>query len=166
MTARVVSEAMRGDGSLMLADLILSGTQAIDDLDGLVTPLLSHHLGMPFVGIVTSVAVDVPANSVTVTREFPNSVRGEFEAPMPAVLGIQAAEKPPRYVPVAKVRAVMKSSRIETATVATMADGGSPLVEVLRMAKPVSADHAEMIGGTVEEAAGRICEILAASGRL
>jgi hypothetical protein len=47
-----------------------------------------------------------------------------------------------------------------------MADGGSPLVEVLQMAKPVSAGHAEMIGGTVEEAAGRICEILAASGRL
>ena len=166
VTARIVSEALRGDGTLMPADLILSGTQAIDDLDGLVTPLLSHHLGMPFVGIVTGVAVDVQANSVTVTREFPNSVRGEFEAPMPAVLGIQAAEKPPRYVPVAKVRAMMKSARIETASVATMAGGGTPLVEVLRMAKPVSAGHAEMIGGTVEEAAGRICEILAASGRL
>ena len=85
---------------------------------------------------------------------------------MPAVLGIQAAEKPPRYVPVAKVRAVMKSARIETRAWPPWRTGAAPLVEVLQMAKPVSAGHAEMIGGTVEEAAGRICEILAASGRL
>jgi electron transfer flavoprotein alpha/beta subunit len=37
--------------------------------------------------------------------EFPGGVRGEYEVKLPAVLGIQAAEKPPRYVPVAKVRA-------------------------------------------------------------
>ena len=33
---------------------------------------------------------------------------------LPAVLGIQAAEKPPRYVPISKVRATMKTAKIET----------------------------------------------------
>ena len=164
--AKILSEAMRGVGGLMPADLILAGTQAIDDLDGLIAPLVSHHLGLPFVGIVTTVVVDSATNVVTATREFPNSVRGEFEAPLPAVLGIQAAEKPPRYVPVAKVRAVMKSAKLETAPVPELAGDGAPFTEVLRMAKPVSAGHAEMIGGTAEEAAEKICEILAAAGRL
>ena len=35
---------------------------------------------------------------------------GRFEVALPAVLGIQAAEKPPRYVPVAKVRAAIKTA--------------------------------------------------------
>jgi len=166
LAAKIFSETMRGVAGLMPADLILTGTQAIDDLDGLIAPLVSHHLDLPFIGIVTTVAVDSAANVVTAAREFPNSVRGEFEAPLPAVLGIQAAEKPPRYVPVAKVRAMMKSAKLETAPVPEIAADGESFAEVLQMAKPVSAGHAEMIGGTAEEAAEKVCEILAAAGRL
>jgi len=36
-------------------------------------------------------------------KEFRGGCAGQFEMPLPAVLGIQSAEKPPRYVPVAKV---------------------------------------------------------------
>jgi electron transfer flavoprotein beta subunit len=43
-------------------------------------------------------------------------MREKYEVELPAVLGIQSAEKPPRYVPFAKVRAVMKSAKIETMT--------------------------------------------------
>ena len=66
-------------------------------------------------GVVTGVVPD--GAGVTVTKEFAGGLRGEFALPLPAVLGIQSAEKPPRYVPIAKVRAAMKSAKIETVDV-------------------------------------------------
>jgi electron transfer flavoprotein beta subunit len=148
------------------ADLILTGAQAIGDLDGLVAPLVAHSLGLPYLGTVTAVVPEAGRNTATVTREFPGGVRGEFEVPLPAVLGIQAAEKPPRYVPVAKVRAAMKSQGIETCGVLTAADAGPALVEVLSMAKPEPSGHARMLEGDAEELAAQICELMTARGLL
>lgn len=144
------------------ADLILTGCQAIDDLDGQVAPLLTHALGLPYLGLVTK--VDVGTGSAAVVREFAGGVRGEFEVPMPAVLGIQAAEKPPRYIPVAKVRAVMKSAKIEEMGAA--AESPPPQLGIVEMKKPESSGRAQMIEGSPEEAAAKICDILAERGLL
>lgn len=148
------------------ADLILTGAQAIDDLDGLVAPLVAHALKLPYLGTVTQVAPDPTGRTAAVIREYSGGIRGEFEVPLPAVLGIQAAEKPPRYVPVAKVRAAMKTQKIEQALAPTMVDGGPPVLEVVAMAKPELTGHAEMMEGEPEEVAGRVCETLAARGLL
>ncbi len=151
---------------LLPADLILTGAQAIDDLDGLTAPLVSHLLRLPQLGIVTKVSVDSSAGVATVLREFPGGVRGEYEVKLPAVLGIQAAEKPPRYVPVAKVRAAMKSQTIQSVPAPTMADGGVGLSTVEEMAKPETTEHAQMLVGSPQEIANQFCEILAARGLL
>lgn len=149
---------------LLPADLILTGTQAIDDLDGLVAPLVAHRLGWPFLGIVTEVAPEAGRPAAVVVKEFSNGVRGRYEIDLPAVLGIQSAERPPRYVPVAKVRQAMKTARIESFAPATLADGGSPRAEVVSMGKPVETGRAEILGGAPREAAARLCEILAGRG--
>lgn len=162
--AQLFAGVVTATPGLMPADLILTGVQAPDDLDGLIAPLMSLRLGWPTVGIITKVDVDAAARRVTVVREYPGGLRGEFEAPLPAVLGIQAAEKPPRYVPVAKVRAVMKSQRIETADAPV--PGRAALAEVLRMAKPEAAGQAEMIEGEPEEVAEKLCALLAERGVL
>jgi electron transfer flavoprotein beta subunit len=143
-------------------DLVLTGTQAIDDLRGLAGPWLAHLLGRPFVGIVTSVAHAAGGDHVTVLKEYPSSVRGEIDVALPAVLGIQAAEKPPRYVPVAKVRAVTKTQRIEA--IAAAAAPPASLVEIVQMAKPEAAGHAEMLAEDPETAAAQLLEILTARG--
>ncbi|MCC6858795.1 MAG: hypothetical protein IT158_09545 [Bryobacterales bacterium] len=147
-------------------DLIVTGAQAIGDLDGLVAPMVAYYLGMPYLGTVTGVAPGASGKSATVIREFPGGVRGEFDVPLPAVLGIQAAEKPPRYVPVAKVRAAMKSQSIATCGVATAAESGPPVVEVLSMAKPEPSGHAQMLEGDPDVLAARICELMGARGLL
>lgn len=149
---------------LLPVDLIVTGCQAIDDLDGMISPLVAHHLKLPYLGLVTRVEVDTAANQAVVTKEFSGGVRAEFEVGLPAVLGVQAAEKPPRYVPVAKVRAAMKSQKIDTLELPVAAEGGVPPVEVLAMAKPEAAGHAEMLEGSPEEIAGKVCEILAGRG--
>ncbi len=147
---------------LLPADLILTGVQAIDDLDGHLAPSLSHLMQLPYVGIVTQVVVDEAGGQAAVVKEYSGGIRGEFEVGMPAILGIQAAEKPPRYVPVAKVRAAMKSQSIES-LVSTPKDTLAA-AEVLQMAKPEVASHAEMLVGSPEEVAGKICAILSDRG--
>jgi len=162
--AQAICQAVASAPDLQPLDLILTGTQANDDLDTLLAPALAQHMGLPFMGIVTRVAPDLARGVVTIQKECPKGIRAEFEMPMPAILGIQAAEKPPRYVPIAKVRAVMKSQKI-----ATVEAGGSPgkfPVEVVAMDKPVVLERAEMLEGSPEEVAGKVCEILAARGLL
>lgn len=162
VSASIFADVLAEGSDLLPADLILTGCQAADDLDGQIGALVAYKLNMPYLGIVTGVHSDTPETKVTVEREYPGGVHGEFEVELPAVLGVQAAEKPPRYVPVAKVRAAMKSAEIETVQAAGQAE--LPLVEVTRMTKPESAAHAEMLEGSLEEIAGKIEQILGSRG--
>lgn len=162
--ARVFSQAIQHEPGLLPADLILTGVQAIDDLDGLIAPLVAYDLGLPFLGIVTQLTLDLPGKIAAAVKEYPGGVRGEFEVPMPAVLGIQAAEKPPRYVPVAKVRAAMKSQKIDSRPMPKLSDGDWPALQVVEMKRNEPAGHAEMLEGDTEIASGKLCEILAGHG--
>lgn len=164
--AGMFAEVIRSEKDLQPYDMVLTGVQAIDDLDALVAPVLSHRLGLPYLAIVTKVTPDESGKSVTAIREFGGGVRGEFEVPLPAVLGIQAAERPPRYVPVAKVRAAMKSHKIESIGVPTMADGGLPILDVSRMRKPVVSGHAQMIDGLPGEISKKLADIFSERGLL
>ncbi|MBZ5581183.1 MAG: electron transfer flavoprotein subunit beta [Acidobacteriia bacterium] len=162
--ARYFSQAIAEEPGLLPADLILTGVQAIDDLDGLVAPIVADGLRMPYLGIVTGVALEASAQAARAIKEYPAGVRGEFLVQLPAVLGIQAAEKPPRYVPVAKVRAAMKSVKIECSQALTLADGGLPLVGVVEMKRNEPAGHAEMLEGKPDQVSGQLCGILAERG--
>ena len=160
--ARLLGDVIAKTPGLLPVDLILTGVSAIDDLDGLMAAPIAQQLGWPYAGVVTQVAL--ADKTATVIKEFAGGVRGEYDVPTPAVLGIQAAEKPPRYVPVAKVRAAMKSQTIESVDApAVEAVAG---VVVQQMAKPQVAGHAEMLEGSPEEVAGKICELLAKRGLL
>lgn len=144
-------------GAITSETLLLPGSQAVDDLEGELAPFLAEALHLPYVGVVCGVA---PAEGkAVVLKEFAGGVRGEFEVGLPAVLGIQSAEKPPRYVPVAKVRAAMKSAAIETVTVDPPAPARSIAVD--RMFKPEVAGRAQMLEGTPAEVAERIADLLA-----
>jgi len=162
--AALLARALSEVPNLMPLDLILTGCQAIDDLDALLAPTLAERLGMPYLGIVTGVEATGGEGRVTVTKEYAGGVRGQYSAALPAVLGIQAAEKPPRYVPVAKVRATMKSAKIEEIAGAT-GDAASRL-EVVRMTKPVASSHAVMFDGSPEEIAAQVVDLLATRGLL
>ena len=96
--ARVFANAVK----VLRPELILTGVQAHNDLDGPVGPRLAEHLGMPYVGYVAGVAVS--DGEATVRKELPGGVIAETTVTVPAVLGVQAAAKPPRYVPISRVR--------------------------------------------------------------
>lgn len=162
--ADLLAQVITDGHNLLPVDLILTGTQAIDDLDGLVAPLVAHRLGLPYMGIVTEVVPEPAKQIASIVKEYAGGVRGRFEIDLPAVLGIQSAERPPRYVPVAKVRAAMKAQRIETVYAPTLADGGTALAQVKSMSKPEQTGRAEIIDGTPQSASARLCGILAERG--
>lgn len=142
-------------------DLILTGVQAVDDLDGQLGPMLAALLRLPYVGVVTGVTIDGATKSCAVLKEYPGGVRAELEVSLPAVLGIQAAEKPPRYVPMARLRQVMKSAKFEE--IPAELPGGMGL-SVRRLFKPEAAGRAEILSGTTEEAVSQLVRILREKG--
>ena len=83
---------------------------------------------------------------------------------MPAVLGIQAAEQPPRYVAYSKIRQVMGTAKIEERVVASLNLSGG--TEVTRMFQPEVTERATMIEGSANEVADRLVAIFKESGTL
>ncbi len=134
--------------------LLLTGSQAIDDAEGELAALLSEHLQWPYIAVVTSVAMGEDG-AARVTKEFAGGLRGEFRIALPAIVGVQSASKPPRYVPVAKVRAASKKANIESVPV-TVPTGDSLRVQKLSFPQP--AGKAEMLSGSPEEIAAGILE--------
>jgi electron transfer flavoprotein beta subunit len=142
-------------------DLILTGVQAADDLDGQVGVLLATYLGLPHISVVSGIEVDPMTRTATVHQEYAGGIMATFEVDLPAVLGVQASRAIPRYAPVSRVRQAMKTAHIEEIEETTPSGAG---ITVRRMFKPESAEHAEMLEGDTEEIVDRLIEILRERG--
>lgn len=141
-------------------DLVLTGVQAADDLFGQAAPFLAAELGWPHVSVVSG--VELSDDKVRVHQEYAGGRTATLELDLPAVIGVQAAPKPPRYVPVTKLRQAMASGGLESvAASAAAAPGG---VTVLEVAKPEAGKGAEMLSGSAAEVAERIATLLAERG--
>jgi electron transfer flavoprotein beta subunit len=117
---------------------------------------------MPYVGYVASVSmID---GQCQVSKEYPGGLIAKMDVELPAVLGIQAAEQPPRYVAISKVRQAMKTAVIEEQQVEGFDLSGGPVVS--RMYQPESTERAKMIEGDEEEVAARLIEIFKEQGLL
>jgi electron transfer flavoprotein beta subunit len=143
-------------------DLVLTGVQAHNDIDGSVGPLLAEYAGMPYIGYVAGITV--AADRVVVRKEYAGGLIGEMEVKLPAVLGIQAAEQPPRYVAYSKIRQVMGTAKIEERAVANLDLGGG--TEVSRMFQPEVAERATMLEGGADEVSDKLVGIFKELGTL
>jgi electron transfer flavoprotein beta subunit len=156
--ARTLAEAVKE----LSPDLILTGVQAHNDLDGAVGPLVASYLEMPYVGYLSG--VEIENGTCVVRKEFAGGLIGELQVTLPSVLGIQAAESPPRYVAVSKVRQAMKTVTLDEQAAAEV-DGDSG-VTVARMYQPEGGEQAEMIEGDIDQIADRLVELLRDSGAI
>lgn len=155
--ARLLADAIRD----MSADLVLTGVQAIDDLNGQIGPMLAAYLDMPYIGVV--IHVKATDGKAVVTKEYAGGTTADFEVTLPMVVGIQAASQPPRYAPISKIRQIAKTATIEE--IESDEDEFEP-APINKMAKPVAAGHAEMIDGDAEEVAEKIIELIRERGLL
>jgi electron transfer flavoprotein beta subunit len=147
------------------ADLVITGVQAADDLDGQLPSRLAALLGLAHVSVVIGVEAAVPDGggaSVTVRQEFAGGRSHELQVQMPAVIGVQSARQAPRYAPITRVRQAMSAGGLSEVTVTPGAAGGGLVVRRLR--RPGATGRAEMMTGSPGEVAGQIVGLLRARG--
>jgi electron transfer flavoprotein beta subunit len=143
----------------MSPDLVFTGVQASNDLDGQIGPMIAAYLDMPYIGGVSS--VEAADGTAILTKEFSGGMAGKYSVRLPMVVGVQAASKPPRYAPISKVRQVAQTATIEKFAPSGEASSG---LSVKKMAPPVQTGHAEMIDGSAKEVAAKIVELLKSKG--
>ncbi len=156
--ARAYAEVVRP----LQADLVLLGVQAHDEWDGGLAPFLASALELPYLGVVRGVKAGSEPGDVIACKEFPGAVMARMRVRLPAVLGILAADQAPRYVPVSRIRAAMKSTQFEEHEGHT--HDPEALATVAHLYPPESGTHAEMLSGSLDELTTRIMEILAGKG--
>jgi electron transfer flavoprotein beta subunit len=156
--ARVFANAVK----TLRPELILTGVQAHNDLDGAIGARLAELLGMPYVGYVSGVSI--VQNKARVRKEYPGGLIAEMAITLPGVVGVQASAQPPRYVPISKVRQAMKTARIEESPAAELEGRGGPAVS--RLYRPEVGARAEMIAGDVPSVAARLVELFREQGIL
>jgi electron transfer flavoprotein beta subunit len=140
-------------------DLILTGVSNHNGFDGSLGPMLAEFLGIPYIGYVSG--VEVAGAIAVVLKDHPGGVKAKYEITLPAVLGISSSEKPPRYVPVSKVRQMMKTSSISEAEGEVDLAGG---VDAARMYEPEKAGRAEIFTGNPKNVADQIVKIIKTQG--
>ncbi|MHB1738184.1 MAG: electron transfer flavoprotein subunit beta/FixA family protein [Actinomycetes bacterium] len=151
------------------ADLVITGVQAPDDLDGQLPATLGALLGHPHVSVVVSVALvtDPPEPpAVRVRQEFAGGRAAELVVDLPAVIGLQAARQAPRYAPISRIRQVMAAGGIEQVDpgLAPGSATGASGLAVRRMHAPEKTSHAQMLTGSADEVAGQIVDLLRSRG--
>jgi electron transfer flavoprotein beta subunit len=96
-------------------------------------------------------------DKLTVRKEYPGGLIAEMDVTLPAVLGIQSAEQPPRYVAISKVRQAMKTATIDEQALTELDPSGGPTVS--QMFQPQVGDRAEMIEGDIDQIAAKLVEL-------
>ena len=143
-------------------DLILTGVQAHNDTDGSLGPLLAENLGLPYVGYIAG--VEVNNDHVLVKKEYLGGLVAEISVKLPAVLGIQVAEQPPRYIAYSKIRQVMGTAKVQEKDASGLDNSGG--IEISRMFQPESTEHATMLEGSADDVADKLIGIFKELGTM
>jgi electron transfer flavoprotein beta subunit len=168
LTGGADGSVLTGDRAALLAgylaaepaDLVITGVQAADDIDGQLPPTLAAHLGQPHVSVV--VGVEVADGGVTVRQEFAGGRVHELAIGLPAVIGVQAARQAPRYAPITRIRQAMQAGGLREVAAGPAAAAPAPVVR--RMFRPEQASHAHMLTGSADDVAGAIADLLRGRG--
>ena len=156
--ALAFAEAFRA----LAPDLVLIGVQTPSDVFGQTAPALAVALGWPQASVV--VGVTVADGTARVTQEYAGGRLAILGLELPAVVGVQSASAPPRYVSMGRLRQAMTEATAETIAVSIDApDSASTLVS---LARPELQGGATMLEGDAEEVAAQIVAVLRERGAL
>jgi|SRR5690242_17936055 electron transfer flavoprotein beta subunit len=157
-TALAFAEAFRA----LAPDLVLIGVQTPSDVFGQTAPALAVALGWPQANVV--VGVSVADGTARVTQEYAGGRLAVLALQLPAVVGVQSASAPPRYVSMGRLRQAMAEASAEKIAVSIDAPGPAPTLVAL--ARPEVQGGATMLEGDAEEVAAQIVAVLRERGAL
>lgn len=143
-------------------DLVLVGVQTPYDVFGQTAPMLAVALDWPQANVV--VGVTVADGAARVVQEYAGGRLAVLGLQLPAVVGVQSASSPPRYVSMTRLRQAMTEATPETLEVkVAAASGASTLVS---LARPERVAGATMLEGDAEQVAAQIIAVLRERGAL
>lgn len=143
------------------ADLAVTGVQTPEDLGGQLAPWLGARLGWPHVSAVSGAEAD--GGRLKLRQEHSGGYAVQLQLALPAVLGIQTASQPPRYVSGSKLRQAM-SAKLES--VEGEAATAGPAAAMVELAKPERSGGATMWGEDADEVAENLLALLRERGLL
>jgi electron transfer flavoprotein beta subunit len=148
-------------------DLILTGALADDDGYMVVGPVLAEMLGIPHATMVKK--LELSDNNARVNRELEGGLDEIVDVKLPAVLTIQTGINEPRYVSIMGIRKAMQKE-IKVISLADLGLGENEVGEsgswmrLEKMFVPPAEKQAEILGGSPEEVAAKIADVLKARG--
>ena len=143
-------------------DLVMTGVQTPHDVFGQTAPFLAASLGWPQANVV--VGTTVVDGTARVTQEYAGGRLAVLGLQLPAVVGVQSASAPPRYVSMARLRQAMTEASTETISVSAEPRAGT--AEVVSLARPERTGGATMLEGDATEVATKIAALLREKGAL
>jgi electron transfer flavoprotein beta subunit len=149
-TARALAPVVAAESP----DLVLTGVQSADSVQGSTGTALAELVGLPRVAVVTRLDWN-GSGPATVERELEGGLVDLMEVETPALLTIQTGINQPRY---ANLRGIKQADQEEIAVVA--AETGEPGYRVRRMFAPPRGEGAELLDGGPEQMAQRILELV------
>ena len=156
--ALVFAEAVRE----LAPDLLLAGVQTPTDLFGQTAPYLAAALDWPQASVVDG--VEIVDGKAHVTQEYAGGRLAVLALRLPAVVGVQAAKSPPRYVSMARVRQAMSEASIETLSVTVLRT--PPASTIASLARPEQTSGATMLEGDATQLAKQVAALLREQGAL
>jgi electron transfer flavoprotein beta subunit len=156
--ALAFAEAFRA----LAPDLVLIGVQTPSDVFGQTAPALAVALGWPQASVV--VGVTVADGTARVTQEYAGGRLAVLGMQLPAVVGVQSASAPPRYVSMGRLRQAMTEASAEKIAVSVDAPPSAPTL--VSLARPELQGGATMLEGDAEEVAAQIVAVLRERGAL
>jgi len=153
--APVIAAAVRQLG----VELVLTGVQTPEDLFGQLAPYLGATLDWPHVSAVGG--IQAAADGIEVHQEYSGGVSATLRLELPAVIGVQTASQPPRYVSGSKLRQAMSAP---IAVLELKAMPAADTAEILALREPVRGAEAVMFEGDAETVAGKLHNLLAERG--
>jgi electron transfer flavoprotein beta subunit len=141
-------------------DAVLVGVQTPQDLLGQAAPYLAAELGWPQASVV--VKTTLGDGHVRVQQEYAGGRLAVLDLQLPAVVGVQSASAPPRYVSMARLRQAMGEASIDNMSVSVAPVAGAPTLVSLE--RPAPQAGATMLDGDAEAVAAKILAVLREKG--
>ncbi|MFB6345270.1 MAG: electron transfer flavoprotein subunit beta/FixA family protein [bacterium] len=143
-------------------DLIMSGAQADDDLQGAAGVHLASEIGWQWAAVVIAIEEYTPGDdSMTLRRELEGGVEERTTIDTPAVLSIQSGINQPRYASLRGIRQA-QSKDLDVYSFDDLGIDDSVLetpIELSDMHVPETETDTSYIEGSPEDIADRIFEI-------
>jgi electron transfer flavoprotein beta subunit len=157
VSSRVATPLFAAAARQIGVDLVVTGVQSPEDLFGQLAPYLGAELQWPHLSAVSSIRAH--AGSILVRQEFGGGVAGTLRVQLPAVMGVQTASQPVRYVSGTRLR---QASAQRISGVSVNAEPDDVRAELVGLALPDRSGGAAMLEGNADTVADLIARLLIA----